>query len=101
MKKTSINTIPYLLFKTKLLENFSDIKSWSITTINNFLKNDLKLSFKKRYYLEPKMFKPENVTNLWQWAMLLHMLDNDGLEIIYFDEFSVSARHLNWKGWSK
>ena len=47
------------------------------------------------------MFKPENVTNLWQRAMLLHMLDNDGLEIIYFDEFSVSTRHLNWKGWNK
>ena len=53
------------------------------------------------YKIESKASKPQNVSNLSHWAMLLQRLRDSEIELIYFDEFMLTGRRLNYKGWGK
>ena len=80
---------------------FNYLKSLSKSTLNNFLKKNMKMSLKKRYKLEPKMTKEMKVCNLHEWAVLLETLVEKGVEFIYFDEFMNFTRHFACSSLSK
>ena len=88
-------------FRTALLSAFGNLNSISMSTLNSFLKKRLKMNFKKRYRLEPRMTKNIKVRSLCQWAALLQALDEIGTELIYFDEFTISSRNFSCRSWSR
>ena len=88
-------------FRIALLSVFGNLNSLSISTLNSFLKKRLNMNFKKRYRLEPRMTKNVKVRSLCQLAALLQALDETGIGLIYFDEFTISSRHFSCRSWSK
>ena len=90
-----------MIFKNEVLKSFDDLEDCCSTTMINTIKNDLHLSYKKLYRLHPKMRESANIINLSQWAYILEKIQAAGIELIYFDEFSVYSRHFGFRGWSK
>ena len=41
------------------------------------------------------------ISSLWKSALLLQKLRGLGVELIYFDEFSLSTRHFTYRGWNQ
>ena len=40
------------------------------------------------------MTKEVKIRNLYEWVELLETLDKKGVELIYFEEFSIYTRHF-------
>ena len=84
-----------------LAEEYRELKSLSTKTIKRSLKADLKLSYKKAYRIASRVASPTRLRSLWETAMLLRCIDSNGVELVYFDEFSLSSRQFAFQNWSK
>ena len=99
--RTSESTSIIEWFRTRLQEECKQLTACSDQTIRRTLKKDLGMSFKKTYRIAPKVTQPTNIRNLCECAMLLHSMESSGIELIYFDEFSISSKQFAFKSWSK
>ena len=58
------------------------------------------MRYKKRYKIVQKAVSKESINNLAKWAKLIHLLEQNDFELMYFDEFSINERSFTYKGWS-
>ena len=89
------------MFKLALSKRFPATKNWCDKTILSVLKKDLQLSFKKMHKIKKKTASKESIGDMLKWGMLIQKLSDSNFELIYFDEFWVSTRSMDHKGWSK
>ena len=89
------------MFKLALSKRFPATKNWCDMTILSVLKKDLQLRFKKMHKIKKKTTNKESIGDMLKWGMLIQKLSESNFELIYFDEFWVSTRSMNQKGWSK
>ena len=88
-------------FRIGLLSEFSHLQSISHKTITMTLKNDLILRFKKLYKFNSTVFIEKNWLNFIKSSYLMTCLWERDVDLLYFDEFSISTRKLQFQGRSK
>ena len=77
------------------------LESISSYSIRKILKEFLNYRYKTLHEVHPKTFDSENIRQFFESAYLQVLLERDGVEWIYVDEFSFSTRKQNYKGWVK
>ena len=87
--------------QSQLISQFPNLNGISKTSISNWLRKDLKMSYKK---LEKKAIvtqRADHIRRVFENAWLQTKIDEEGIETIYIDEFKVSTKHNDFWGWTK
>ena len=72
------------------------ISDWSIRKI---LKENLRFSYKRLCLIQRKLFRPEYTRRFFESALLQIVLEDEGYELLYEDEFSINFRTRSNYGW--
>ena len=99
----TISSTPYKIsnLKSKLEQNFEDLKGISDSTLRRDLRKSLNMRFKKLDVVNPNNITHENFGSMIQSGALLQVLSNYGIEIIFIDEFSINSRSHKIYGWAE
>lgn len=81
--------------------NAQNMTPISRSSTMRILKQKLGYRFKKLSKIERRSTQTSSQRKFFEAAMLQLKFENEGYEIIYFDEFSVSSRYNSFNGWSK
>ena len=84
-----------------IINNFHDLGEVSESTIRRVLKNLLHFRFKKLEKIEQKTTTAEHIRVFFETAAIIMKLEDKSVETIYFDEFSINSRRVNFYGWWK
>ena len=94
------NTIKLASERTHLIRKFPNEKIHCLSTIGGYMRTQLRLSYKTLEKKHPTSTRPENWRKFFESAWVQSILEKQGVELIYLDEFSINTRHLIYKGWS-
>ena len=83
-----------------LIRNFPNTKILCLSTIGRYMRTQLRLSYKTLEKKYPTSTRPENWRKFFESAWVQSILEKQGVELIYLDEFCINTRHLIYKGWS-
>ena len=83
-----------------LIRNFPNAKIPCLSTIGRYMRTQRRLSYKTLEKKHPTSTRPENWRKFFESAWVQSILEKQGVELIYLDEFSIITRHLKYKGWS-
>ena len=87
--------------RNQLLLEFPSFTSISKTAITRWLKKELKMVYKNAIKKSAKTLSVERIRNVFENVWLQTKINEDGIEIIYIDEFKVSTKHNDLWGWTK
>ena len=87
--------------KARLVNNFPELNGIANSTLNRWMKIQCKLSYKRLEKKPLSSILPENIRKVFEAAYVFSELMNKGIELIYFDEFTINTRHLQFKGWTQ
>ena len=99
MKDYSHQPVTRQKLKIDLEHQFPEAQNISLSTIGRCLKTPLQMSYKKLEKKSIPCVRPENIRKFFESSLLMLRLDQNNVELIYFDEFSVNTRHSSFKGW--
>ena len=86
--------------KAMLVSNYPELDGIANSTLNKWMKNHCGLSYKRLEKKPITAILPQNIKKVFEAAYVLTELINKGTELIYFDEFTINTRHLQFKGWT-
>ena len=72
------------------------LSDWSIWKI---LKENLRFIYKRLCLIQLKLFRPEYTRMFFESALLQIVLEDEGYELLYVDEFSINFRSRSNYGW--
>ena len=87
--------------KKHLLANFPDLSDISLSSINQLLKKQLKLRYKKLGLNNPIKARPESKSNLLSCIKLINSLIEERFHAVFLDEFLVNRNTLKSYGWAR
>ena len=88
------------MIKEHLINNFPDLWKISDFTIRSALKKDMKYSYKK-LSKRKQITKMDDRVRLYYESIAIQIwLEDQGIELIYWDEFTVSTRNYTYYGWA-
>ena len=94
------NAIKLASVRAHLIRNFPNAKIPCLSTIGRYMRTQLKLSYKTLEKKRTTSTRPKNWRKFFESAWVQSILENQGVELIYLDEFSINTRHLKYEGWS-
>ena len=98
MSSTRETDLLLKIFRSGLLINFDDLESLSHRMVREALSKDLKMNYKKMYKIESKASNPKKYFRPQPPSDTTQRLWDSEIELIYFEEFMLSGRCLNYKG---
>ena len=98
-----VSSTPYKIsnLKSKLEQNFGDLKGISDSALGRDLRKSLNIRFKKLDVVNPNNITHENFGSMIQSGALLQVLSNYDIEIIFIGEFSINSRNHKIYGWTE
>ena len=97
-KKDAAITIK--MIKEHLINNFPDLWKISDFTIRSALKKDMKYSYKKLSKRKQITKMDDRVRLHYESIAIQIWLEDQGIELIYLDEFTISTRNYTYYGWA-
>lgn len=85
--------------KEHLRKEFSELDHIAKSTIARCLKRNLRMSHKKLSVAAPRLFRSEDVSKIIMCSCVIQQLVENGIDVIFVDEFSVSERGYRTYGW--
>jgi hypothetical protein len=79
---------------------FPNMPAISLSTIYRILKSKLNMSFRKLSKFNKSLEKQVNVRIMNESMLLQLMLEQQDLQLLYLDEFSIQTRNSNCYGWA-
>ena len=81
------------LYLVRMFEDSSDVY---INTIGNFMKRNWCLSYKVLEGRHAYSYTSDNIRRYFENAAIQHQLRSKGIELIFFDEFSLNSQHTGY-----
>ena len=79
-----------------LMRTFEDAPDVYINTIGNFMKRKWCLSYKVLEGRHAYSYTSDNIRRYFESSAIQHQLRSKGIELIFFDEFSLNSRHTGY-----
>ena len=86
--------------RLRLKEEFNEVSTVSKSTVRRGMKGDLKMSYTKVSKVNPSLFKATSKIKMLKWSWVIEKLIERRINVIFVDEFSVSARSFKTFTWS-
>ena len=97
-KKGAVITIK--MVKEHLIDTFPSLSKISDFNVRRFLKKDMRYSYKKLSKKKPITKRQDRVRLYYESVAIQIWLEDQGIELIYWDEFTVSTRNYTYYGWA-
>ena len=97
-KKGAVTTIK--MIKEHLINSFPALSKISDFAIRSVLKKDLKYSYKKLSKRKQIIKMRDRVRLYYESIAIQAWLEDQGIELIYWEEFTVSTRNYTYYGWA-
>ena len=87
--------------KNDIISAYSDLGTVSRSTIRRSITKDLSYRYKKAVSRPKVKFTHYKIRSYFESASLLWKLDQNQIEVIFIDEFSINTRSFQFYGWAK
>ena len=97
-KKGAVITIK--MVKEHLMDTFPSLSKISDFTVRMFLKKDIRYSYKKLSKWKPITKRQDRVRLYYESVAIQIWLEDQAIELIYWDEFTISTRNYTYYRWA-
>ena len=87
--------------KNDIISAYPELGTVSRSTIRRSITKDLSYRYKKAVSRPKVKFTHDKIRSYFESASLLWNLDQNKIEVIFIDEFSINTRSFQFYGWAK
>ena len=87
------------IVRLHLMRTFEDAPDVHINTIGYYMKENWRLPYKALESRHDYSYTSDNIMRFFESAAIQHQLRSKGVELIFFDEFSLNSLNMKHRGW--